>query len=98
MLVRGTTSRFRQYPNLHFCLYCSNRCSSWPSEIAADRNPRVRDWSRWAAVGLRATHPCCEQRSLLDQVHLIDEFGALLGTRGGLLERDQHILAEPIPL
>lgn len=43
-------------------------------------------------------------RSLLDQVHLIDEFGALLGARvdvvarGGLLDRDDHILAEAIPL
>jgi predicted nucleotidyltransferase len=43
-------------------------------------------------------------RSLLDQVHLIEELGALLGTRvdvvakGGLLERDGDILAEAIPL
>ncbi len=43
-------------------------------------------------------------RSLLDQVHLIDEFGALLGirvdvvARGGLLDRDDHILAEAVPL
>jgi uncharacterized protein len=43
-------------------------------------------------------------RSLLDQVHLIDELGALLGTRvdvvarGGLLERDHHIVAEAVPL
>jgi predicted nucleotidyltransferase len=43
-------------------------------------------------------------RSLLDQVHLIDELGAVLGTRvdvvarGGLLERDQHIVAEAVPL
>jgi predicted nucleotidyltransferase len=43
-------------------------------------------------------------RSLLDQVHLIDELGSLLGTRvdvvarGGLLDRDHHILAEAVPL
>jgi predicted nucleotidyltransferase len=43
-------------------------------------------------------------RSLFDQVHLIDELGAVLGTRvdvvarGGLLERDQHIVAEAVPL
>jgi len=43
-------------------------------------------------------------RSLLDQVHLIEELGVLLGTpvdvvaRGGLLERDQHILDEAVPL
>ncbi|MCA1846475.1 MAG: nucleotidyltransferase family protein [Actinobacteria bacterium] len=43
-------------------------------------------------------------RSLLDQVHLIDELGSLLGTRvdvvakGGLLARDQHILAEAVLL
>lgn len=43
-------------------------------------------------------------RSLLDQVHLIDELGALLGTRvdvvarGGLLDRDHHIVAEAVPL
>jgi uncharacterized protein len=43
-------------------------------------------------------------RSLLDQVHLIDELGSLLGTpvevvaKGGLLERDHHILAEAVPL
>jgi len=43
-------------------------------------------------------------RSLLDQVHLIDELETLLGTRvdvvakGGLLERDRHILAEAVPL
>jgi predicted nucleotidyltransferase len=43
-------------------------------------------------------------RSLLDQVHLIDELGSLLGTRvdvvakGGLLPRDHHILAEAVPL
>jgi Predicted nucleotidyltransferases len=43
-------------------------------------------------------------RSLLDQVHLIDELGAVLGTRvdviarGGLLDRDQHIITEAIPL
>jgi predicted nucleotidyltransferase len=43
-------------------------------------------------------------RSLLDQVHLVDELAALLGTRveviakGGLLERDQDILAEAVPL
>lgn len=43
-------------------------------------------------------------RSLFDQVHLIDELGAVLGirvdvvARGGLLERDQHIVAEAVPL
>jgi predicted nucleotidyltransferase len=43
-------------------------------------------------------------RSLLDQVHLINELGAVLGTRvdvvarGGLLDRDQHIITEAIPL
>jgi len=43
-------------------------------------------------------------RSLFDQVHLIDELCAVLGTRvdvvagGGLLERDQHIVAEAVPL
>ena len=43
-------------------------------------------------------------RSLLDQVHLIDELGSLLGARvdvvarGGLLDRDHHILAEAVPL
>jgi len=43
-------------------------------------------------------------RSLLDQVHLMDELGDLLGTpvdvvaRGGLLDRDAHILDEAIPL
>lgn len=43
-------------------------------------------------------------RSLLDQVHMIDELGLLLGTRvdvvakGGLLDRDHHILAEAVPL
>lgn len=43
-------------------------------------------------------------RSLLDQVHLIDELQALLGVpvdvvaEGGLLERDAHILAEAVPL
>jgi predicted nucleotidyltransferase len=43
-------------------------------------------------------------RSLLDQAHLIDELAALLGTRievvakGGLLERDHHILVEAVPL
>ena len=43
-------------------------------------------------------------RSLLDQVHLIDELGSPLGTpvevvaKGGLLERDHHILAEAVPL
>ncbi|MGH9246740.1 MAG: nucleotidyltransferase family protein [Acidimicrobiales bacterium] len=43
-------------------------------------------------------------RSLLDQVHLIDELSHLLGTRvdvvarGGLLPRDRHILAEAVPL
>lgn len=43
-------------------------------------------------------------RSLLDQVHLIDELELLLETRidvvarGGLLERDRHILDEAVPL
>jgi len=43
-------------------------------------------------------------RSLLDQVHLIGDLERLLGRRvdvvaeGGLLERDQHILAEAVPL
>lgn len=43
-------------------------------------------------------------RSLLDQVHLIDELGRLLDTRidvvarGGLLDRDRHILDEAVPL
>jgi predicted nucleotidyltransferase len=43
-------------------------------------------------------------RSLLDQVHLIDELGSLLGARvdvvarSGLLDRDHHILAEAVPL
>jgi len=43
-------------------------------------------------------------RSLFDEVHLIDELGAVLGTRvdvvarGRLLERDQHIVAEAVPL
>jgi predicted nucleotidyltransferase len=43
-------------------------------------------------------------RSLFDQVHLINDLGTLLGTRvdvvarGGLLERDQHIVDEAIPL
>ena len=43
-------------------------------------------------------------RSLLDQAHMIDELGLLLGTRvdfvakSGLLDRDNHILAEAIPL
>jgi predicted nucleotidyltransferase len=42
--------------------------------------------------------------SLFDQVHLIDELGDVLGTRvdvvarGGLLERDRHIVAEAVPL
>ncbi len=43
-------------------------------------------------------------RSLFDQVHLIGDLERLLGRRvdvvaeGGLLERDQHILAEAVPL
>jgi uncharacterized protein len=43
-------------------------------------------------------------RSLLDQVHLMQEFSAALGTRvdviarGGLLDRDHHIILEAIPL
>lgn len=43
-------------------------------------------------------------RSLLDQVHLIDELAAVLGTRvdvvarGGLLERDRHIVEEAVAL
>lgn len=43
-------------------------------------------------------------RSLFDQVHLIDDLEQLLGRRvdvvaeGGLLERDGHILAEAVPL
>lgn len=43
-------------------------------------------------------------RSLFDQVHLISDLEALLGTRvdvvaeGGLLDRDAHILAEAVPL
>ena len=43
-------------------------------------------------------------RSLLDQVHLMDELGFLLGARvdviakGGLLERDGDILAEAVRL
>jgi predicted nucleotidyltransferase len=43
-------------------------------------------------------------RSLLDQVHLIDELGAVLGTRvdvvarGGLLDRDGHIVDEAVSL
>jgi predicted nucleotidyltransferase len=43
-------------------------------------------------------------RSLLDQVHLIDDLEQLLGVRvdvvaeGGLLDRDAHILAEAVPL
>ncbi len=43
-------------------------------------------------------------RSLFDQVHLIDDLTALLGTRvdvvalGGLKERDEHILAEAVAL
>ena len=43
-------------------------------------------------------------RSLLDQVHLIDELRHALGTsvdvvaEGGLLPRDRHILAESVPL
>lgn len=43
-------------------------------------------------------------RSLLDQVHLIVDLEKLLGRRvdvvaeGGLLQRDQHILAEAVPL
>lgn len=43
-------------------------------------------------------------RSLFDQVHLIDDLGALLGTsvdvvaEGGLLDRDAHIVAEAVPL
>jgi predicted nucleotidyltransferase len=43
-------------------------------------------------------------RSLLDQVHLIDELSQLLEVpvdvvaRGGLLDRDAHILDEAVPL
>lgn len=43
-------------------------------------------------------------RSLFDQVHLIGDLERLLGrhvdvvAEGGLLERDQHILAEAVPL
>lgn len=43
-------------------------------------------------------------RSLFDQVHLINDLGTLLGTRvdvvarGGLLQRDQHIVDEAIAL
>lgn len=43
-------------------------------------------------------------RSLLDQVHLIDELTQLLDVRvdvvarGGLLDRDSHILDEAVPL
>lgn len=43
-------------------------------------------------------------RSLLDQVHLIDDLQALLGrpvdvvAAGGLLARDGHILDEAVPL
>lgn len=43
-------------------------------------------------------------RSLLDQVHLIDDLQLLLGRRvdvvaeGGLLPRDAHIHAEAVPL
>ncbi|MGV9710004.1 nucleotidyltransferase family protein [Gordonia sp. NPDC003424] len=45
-----------------------------------------------------------EGRSLLDQVHLIDELRERLGTavdvvaEGGLLPRDRRILAESVPL
>lgn len=45
-----------------------------------------------------------EGRSLLDQVHLIDELRETLGTavdvvaEGGLFPRDRHILAESVPL
>jgi predicted nucleotidyltransferase len=44
------------------------------------------------------------ERSLFDQVHLIDELSTVLGTRvdviarGGLLDRDQHLLDEAVPL
>jgi predicted nucleotidyltransferase len=44
------------------------------------------------------------ERSLFDQVHLIDELSTVLGTRvdviarGGLLDRDQRILGEAVPL
>lgn len=43
-------------------------------------------------------------RSLLDQVHLVDDLQELLGrpvdvvAEGGLLPRDSHILAEAVPL
>lgn len=43
-------------------------------------------------------------RSLLDQVHLIDELSELLGVHvdvvaeGGLLPRDEHIRSEAVPV